>query len=310
MTEINELTSLEAFDEKLIQKLMDENRPEDMYLEFKEMISAPRGEANHIYRVRKTLAAFANTFGGFIIFGIVDSQDSVRKGRDRIVGINETTPHTELGTLLISKFLNPTLCEPQINIEGPKCVDVDGATIVIFKICRSKGNPHGIRKEPDCPIEFWERGPARAVIMSYASIKDGFERLDKTALITSITLDLEVYKHKIGEMLKTLDGKVFVLPQFAVPGWSYDMANIVKLCRNNKELIDNLLKFKATLEMANYYIIQLSDSHRFWIDGLALRPPHEEIDKTPPKSLLNSRDQAKQLIFLALKVCQEAISNL
>jgi len=102
--------------------LVDEG--ENIQCEFKRKFSTP-------VKIARELIAFANTKGGFVLFGIDDDK--------KIIGVESEKETTEL-----VKNAAQNMCEPPVEI----LIDykeVDGKEIVIVEVPESKLKPHRIQ---------------------------------------------------------------------------------------------------------------------------------------------------------------------
>ena len=97
---------------------------ENLYCEFKRKFSTSE-------KISKEMIAFANTKGGFILFGIDDNKE--------IVGVESEKSESEL---INDTALN--YCEPPVlfNLEY---IDMNGKEIVVVEIPESKKKPHRIQ---------------------------------------------------------------------------------------------------------------------------------------------------------------------
>ena len=94
---------------------------EDLHTEFKQRFSSAE-------KIAKELMAFANTSGGYVLFGVEDDK--------RIVGVQSEKGEAELIRLAIEEF-----CEPVIDYEV-HYFDIDGKEIVVVEVPESDRKPH------------------------------------------------------------------------------------------------------------------------------------------------------------------------
>lgn len=103
-------------------KLIEEG--ESFTTEFKQRFSTYE-------KIAKEIIAFANTDGGYIIFGVNDNGS--------IYGVESEKSETEL----IKETLN-NYCEPEIQ-HKIDYLNIDGKEIVVLEIPKSKNKPHRIK---------------------------------------------------------------------------------------------------------------------------------------------------------------------
>lgn len=118
-----------------IRALLEQKVFESDSFDFKEKLPHS-GDTKAKGRLRKSCCAFANSDGGFLIFGISDSRDVPAK--DRFVGIESSFDFPE-------SFGNyPKMCDPSIQWEfrNPALVLENGKHIHVVYIPKSWKSPH------------------------------------------------------------------------------------------------------------------------------------------------------------------------
>jgi predicted HTH transcriptional regulator len=120
-----------------IESLVDANYFETDSLDFKEYL-VNRRNPSHRERVQKSACAFANSKGGFLVFGVAD-RDSVKIGRSRIVGIDRADSGRLFGEQLngIQPNIQYTFQNPPISVPNEH-----NKVIFIVYIPRSSESPH------------------------------------------------------------------------------------------------------------------------------------------------------------------------
>src|SRR5262249_53436744 len=152
--QLSPTSDLATITASMITAALREDEAEDIYYDFKEGMDSD--DLNDIHRIRIAIASFANTFGGFLFFGILDKRNKLnRHGVDRVCGLTSTN---ELGRRITQKYLSRELCIPLVDFEGPRIVQVDKKSVAVVKILRSSIGPHAVKKGADLPLEFWWRG--------------------------------------------------------------------------------------------------------------------------------------------------------
>jgi len=97
---------------------------ENLQIEFKRKFSSPE-------KIAREMIAFANTKGGFIIFGVDDDKT--------VVGVESEKSEAEL-----IKDAAKTFCEPPIDYEL-SYIDLEGKEIVVAEIPESYNKPHRLQ---------------------------------------------------------------------------------------------------------------------------------------------------------------------
>jgi len=97
---------------------------ENLQIEFKRKFSSPE-------KIAREMIAFANTKGGYIIFGVDDDKT--------VVGVESEKSEAEL-----IKDAAETFCEPPIDYEL-SYIDLEGKEIVVAEIPESYNKPHRLQ---------------------------------------------------------------------------------------------------------------------------------------------------------------------
>ncbi len=143
-----------------IRSLLEAGCTETDRFDFKECI-AGRG-ADHSARLRGTACAFANTYGGFLVFGVRDKGTPA----DRLVGLPPGEEHaTQLADLLAP--IEPSLVAVPQN---PAQRLQSGNVILVAEIVRGRFGPHWDPKVR----EFYRRVHGRNVEMSREEVRMAF----------------------------------------------------------------------------------------------------------------------------------------
>ena len=131
--------SVDEWTYKTIYDLVSTGYFETDLFDFKELLIS-KGDPNHNLRMTKTAVAFANSRGGFIIFGIKDWNVKLT-AESRIVGIENSSELAQQFGSIINKS------EPAISyIPGNPPISISGSQKVIFivKIPASLKGLHGL----------------------------------------------------------------------------------------------------------------------------------------------------------------------
>jgi len=168
---------------EIIERLVDQGYLETDFYDFKPELNSK--EPKHIQRLTTTACAFANTKGGFIIFGVKDLAGGNRAGR--IEGIaSESDLAKDFGDK-IRKASPKILFEfsnPPIKIRNSSKV------LFVVQIPISANRPHANGEGA-----FYYRTNEGNEMMSYEQIRDGFLRYEerrskmKLLLVELVTLE-------------------------------------------------------------------------------------------------------------------------
>lgn len=169
---------LSAWTVPVIELLLTEKIFESRFFDFKETLPAAK-DADGKLRLRKSLAAFANSDGGgFLIFGIKD--DRTLAPAARIVGLDP-------GLDFPQQFSGyETGCTPRVvwRLQNPPLPLATGRLIHIVQVLEGRAKPHAVHEN-----ERWifpKRTDGGTAPQSYEEIRDAFR--DRNALRRTLLL--------------------------------------------------------------------------------------------------------------------------
>jgi hypothetical protein len=175
--------TIEGWTFEIVEQLVDQGYLETDFYDFKAELNSK--EPKHLQRLTTTACAFANTKGGFIIFGVKDLAGGNRAGR--IEGIaSESDLAKDFGDK-IRKASPKILFEfsnPPIKIRNSSKV------LFVVQIPISANRPHANGEGA-----FYYRTNEGNEMMSYEQIRDGFLRYEerrskmKLLLVELVTLE-------------------------------------------------------------------------------------------------------------------------
>lgn len=155
-------------------------------------------DSKQAYKIRRTIAAFANRQGGFLIIGVKDKKNvklSEHRSVDkRIIGVELT----EESRNWIDNICSKELVQPLVSYEVVDIL-VAGKKVIVIKVPPFILGPAGIKNSTGDPIEFWYRGNASNIPMDYLSIVTHIEK-SPVSLIKSAVLDLMDISIDIGNL--------------------------------------------------------------------------------------------------------------
>lgn len=143
----------------LLIDLLEEGYDENNFLEFKSKINT------ETKKIPITACAFANTTGGFLVFGIDNDKGKKKTMEDRLIGLEDSD---QLKSQINNQLQN---IRPNISIEDIIFRDAnirlpDGNVIVILKVEKSRVGPH------QYDHIFYKRGPNGNIPMEIDEIKE------------------------------------------------------------------------------------------------------------------------------------------
>jgi predicted HTH transcriptional regulator len=158
--------TLEEWNYNIIRKLVIVAYSETDTFDFKSALKytspCPKERNKYNEKLLNTVCAFANTYGGFIVFGIEDAKN--KEGEDRIVGLDRTDFAAEFGDKI--KDIDPTV---YYNFTNPP-IKIDNKEKVIFVVHIPRTNrPHMVATG-----RFYYRTNRGNNIMNYHEVKAGF----------------------------------------------------------------------------------------------------------------------------------------
>lgn len=158
--------TLQDWSVQAITEILAKGSFETESFDFKKFLPDSQDKASKV-RLRKTCCAFANSDGGFIIFGVVD--DKTKSPIDRLVGLDSVADFPE-------HFGNyPAGCLPTIywSFRNPPLSLSNGRVLHIVHIPRSWKTPHAVG-DPDNGWHFAKRTNKGNEGMSIEEIRLGF----------------------------------------------------------------------------------------------------------------------------------------
>jgi hypothetical protein len=152
----------------IIEDLLTKGYHETEFYDFKEKLPHAKDDYGKL-RLRKSCCSFANSAGGFLVFGIADKRTKTIE--ERLVGMG---PSIDLPVLFGSY---PKDCEPSIDwtFLDPPLKLPNGNVIHVIQIARSWAGPHCCRSLKDqTAFLFSKRTNQGDAAMSYEEVRAGF----------------------------------------------------------------------------------------------------------------------------------------
>lgn len=190
-------TKLEDWTFEVVRDLVAQGVFENDRFDFKEALPHSKDEDSK-KRLRKTVAAFANTDGGFLVFGVKDDRDLSAK--KRIVGFKQTYE-------LPRDFGNyPGTCEPSVEWESlnpPIAIPKTKKVIHVVRIRPSWRKPHAVRD--GVQFVFPKRTNKGNEDMSYTEVRQAFQetefRRTRLALLMSELENMKIIADSVSKFV-------------------------------------------------------------------------------------------------------------
>jgi len=233
----------------LIVQLVDSDYYETDCLEFKELLIVDDPTHKEEYRrtILRTVSAFANSRGGFIVFGVAD-RSSKKKGRDKIVGLDKSKDLAKLfgdQVNVITPNVNYIPQNPPLEIPG-----VAGKVILVIHIPRSFQAPHVFQQ--DEAFLFYKRTNQGNVHMAFAEIERAYAaKLGVIAKLKLIHLEISVFAMLMSDPFAKVvkSGKVFKKKRvdYSLVAWNPSLlenaiCDLYPIIDEDAELLDYLRK--------------------------------------------------------------------
>jgi len=233
----------------LIVQLVDSDCYETDCLEFKELliVDDPKHKEEYRKTILKTVSAFANSRGGFIVFGVAD-RSSKKKGRDRIVGLDKSKDLARLFGDQVNVITPNVYYIPQNPpLEIP---DVAEKVILVIHIPRSLQAPHAFQQGE--AFLFYKRTNKGNVPMAFAEIEKAYaSKLSVIAKLKLIHLEISVFAMLMsapsGKVVEI--GKIFKKKrvEYSLVAWNPSLlenaiCDLYPIIDEDAELLDHLSK--------------------------------------------------------------------
>ncbi|TAL70890.1 MAG: ATP-binding protein [Bacteroidetes bacterium] len=202
---------------------------ESSRIEFKRKFTTPE-------KIAKEISAFANTVGGYLIFGVEDD--------GKITGVESEKGEIDLIENACKFYLEPPVV-PQIYI-----VDMNGKDVVVIYINKSSIRPHCVLSNPD------DRKPDRT-----AYIRVGEESVAASSEMTRV-LSAQNTENPLKLIIGDKEKRLFAYLQNHQKVTVMDFANLVNISRRRAERLLVRLVRASVLQ-----IHQDSNSDYFTLTG-------------------------------------------
>ena len=234
-----------------ITNLLIQGYYETEFFDFKEMLPHSKNEADKT-RLYKSCCAFANSSGGFLIFGVKDNRSLSPK--DRLVGIDQTLDLPEL----FGSY--PKNCNPSItwNFLNPPLQLDNGNVIHIFEIPGSWNAPHCIEvagsKGSDLLRCFTKRTHKGNEDMSYEEIRMAFlQYYEKRLKLQLLQAELQNTRKHAEELIISppLNQAKITLGEFGLTVIETVLADTYTILAGQQELLELLGEIRNRCRVVN-----------------------------------------------------------
>src|SRR6266700_358171 len=219
---------------------------ETEFFDFKEMLPHSKNEPEKT-RLYKSCCAFANSSGGFLIFGVKD--DRALSPKDRLVGIDQTRDLPELfGSY--PKNCNPSIPWNFLNLPLPLG---NGNVIHIFEIPRSWNAPHSfeVASNGRCFVKRTNKGNEP---MSYEEIRMAFlQYYEKRLKLQLLQAELQNTRKHAEELIISppLNQAKIILGEFSLIVIEMVLADTYTILAGQQELLELLGEIRNRCRMVN-----------------------------------------------------------
>jgi predicted HTH transcriptional regulator len=189
-------TSLEGWAQERIVELLRQGVRESEHFDYKKMLPHKNSREDK-ERLKLACCAFANSSGGFLVFGVKNSSDGLAEAR--IVGLSASQDFPE-------QFGNyPADCEPSVHwaFKNPPIQLASGKVVHVVHILKSWNAPHCFELEGGAR-RFMKRTHKGNEDMSYEEIRLMFLQLyEKRLKFQFLRLELETIRFALTRHMPT-----------------------------------------------------------------------------------------------------------
>lgn len=244
---ITPVTQLSEWSKEWIKQILDQDLSEGYLYDFKTDISTKDQS------LTKVVTSFANTQGGFIIFGIKDGESAT--GWKRLHGVTDKKEFAKK----LSDTLSNSKVVPTIFFEDPKFLSVpyENRTydVAVVKINSSEFKPHAVVGS-DGLLKFWVRNNQTATAMTYPVLTKTIE--ESTQLrnwLAALYLDTE-YVESFAEKMVILEAQredsIPVVKINSIVN-SDQSSQIISIIPNDVKLVSTIWALREKIEIVNSF---------------------------------------------------------
>ena len=272
-------TILEAWNINVIKHLLVQGYYEAETFDFKEILPDKQNEKDKI-RLLKTCCAFANSSGGFLVFGVKDAKSN-EPIESRLVGFDPTFDFPEqFGSY-------PQRCLPSVawDFKNPPIQLENGNVVHIISIPRSWNVPHCFEIQGSGSDKlkcFTKRTNKGNEDMSYEEIRMAFlQYYEKRLKLQLLRAELEdIKKHAVEDLIKQgYDANTnFGMGEFSLTVIETVLADTYTILAGQKELLQAITEIRNRSRKVNDLLRIFYRVATVGWRGANL-PPNVEIEK-------------------------------
>jgi Putative DNA-binding domain len=280
--------TLEEWSIPVIENLLTQGYYEPEFFDFKEMLPHSNDTKGHD-RLKKSCCAFANSGGGFLVFGIKD--DKSLPVTERLVGIDASKPPNNEFPKNFGNY--PANCSPNIvwDFKNPPLQLSSGNVIHVIHIPQSWNAPHCFGS-PENGWKFGKRTNQGNDGMSYEEIRHMFlGYYEKRLKLQLLNAELENIK-VISESLLNVPETSWLMQQIDVSLINLILTDTFVALREKPELIILLRNLKNAAQLFNS-IVQIH---------MGIASTQRDI-----QNLVDHRNTQTRTLTQIVEYCTEAI---
>lgn len=239
---MNSLFNDKSFDEisySDIRDLVQRRVPESLILDYKGDIFQ-LGQKPKAKEFGKDVSAFANTFGGWIIYGIATSEgdEIFPLEKDAIVGIENSSGLKEQIENLILSSISP---KPLFRIKKIDVPNSNNKCLILIYIPQSYNYVHMVTVKGE--NRFYKRYEYSSVPMDYYEVKKKFEEIGQTEDYREVRINqlIELVSKQIPEVNKNNLFSLSSFPKLLIENHFNDKKLIDQLYDSNRQ--HSIIKF-------------------------------------------------------------------
>lgn len=250
--QITQNTQLMEWSEEWIREILDKDLGEELLFDFKEGINSQ--DPKHTHNLRKAVSSFANTLGGFIVFGIKDKANA--NGWNRLCGVSDSNNFSKELTNKISggKVI------PHVFFEGPRLISLqhnnNSYQVLVIKISSSELKPHAVVSDGDGLLQFWMRGNSTAVAATYPYLTKMIEESSELRnLLAALYLDAEYVDSFANRMVIQEKDRETAIPVVRINALvnSEQSSQIISKIPTDIPLINLIWQLREQIEVINSF---------------------------------------------------------
>lgn len=239
-------TSLTQWTADIIVDLLTKGYYETDSFDFKEKLPHPSDDKGKL-RLTKSCASFANSGGGFLVFGVAD--DKSLPPADRLVGLAPTLDFPEHFGVYPQRCMpsvNWTFCNPPLQL-------LNGNVVHVVYIPKSANAPHTCQGAQD-GLLFMKRTNKGDEFMTYEEIRLAFlQYYEKRVKLQLLRAELQALTNQARSFIISEDQRSsgYSLGSLDVTVIETVLADIYTIIADNVELLETLYRIRGMCRTIN-----------------------------------------------------------